>query len=175
MKCLALVTMVLFLCSAFCLADATDVQRLTLRELWRVGGEDEDVIFGRITDLKMHPDGSVYVANPSTDTVYVLDPSDGQLIHTIEDVGSKPVGVAASPDGFVYVTNRGSGEVTVIDAKQEPLKQVGKTKGSGQAERRSRKHRFHGAPDHLKKTFTDALNPYIMVAYAYRIPLNIVF
>jgi YVTN family beta-propeller protein len=67
------------------------------------------------------PDGSVYVANPSTNSMYVFDPSDGQLIQTIQDVGSKPVGVAVSPDGrFVYVTNRGSGELAVIDAVQDP-------------------------------------------------------
>ena len=77
------------------------------------------------------PDGSVYVANPSTNTVYVLDPFGDQRVHPIIDVGSeppldgdigsKPVGVAASPDGrFVYVTNRGTDEVTVIDAKQDP-------------------------------------------------------
>ena len=71
------------------------------------------------------PDGSVYVANPWKDTVYVLDPFGDQLIHTIHDVGSKPVGVAASPDGrFVYVTNRGSGEgrgeVTVIWVEEVP-------------------------------------------------------
>ena len=65
MKCLPLVTMILFLCSASGLAAADDVprtidddgptqgtQRLPLNELWRVGGEDDDLIFGRITDLQ---------------------------------------------------------------------------------------------------------------------------
>jgi YVTN family beta-propeller protein len=67
------------------------------------------------------PDGNVYVANPSANAVYVLDPCDGQLVHTIQGVVGRPVGVTASPDGrFVYVTNRKSGEVTVIDAKQDP-------------------------------------------------------
>jgi YVTN family beta-propeller protein len=77
------------------------------------------------------PEGNVYVANPSTNAVYVLDPFGdppvipirdvGSKSPIVGDVGSKPVGVAASPDGrFVYVTNRRTDEVTVIDAKQRP-------------------------------------------------------
>jgi YVTN family beta-propeller protein len=49
------------------------------------------------------PDGSVYVANPSTDTVYVLDPSDGQVINS-----------------FVCVTNRGNKTLTVIWVEEDP-------------------------------------------------------
>lgn len=67
------------------------------------------------------PEGLAYVANPSINAVYVLDPSDGQFVHTIQKVGTKPIGVAASPvDGFVYVTNQGSNDVAVIDANQDP-------------------------------------------------------
>jgi YVTN family beta-propeller protein len=78
---------------------------------------EESPYFG----VAITPGGAVYVANASTNTVYVLDPFGDQLIHMIEDVGIKPVGVAASPNGrFVYVTNRGSDNVAVIDAKGDP-------------------------------------------------------
>ncbi|MBN1842347.1 MAG: fibronectin type III domain-containing protein [Deltaproteobacteria bacterium] len=61
------------------------------------------------------PDGYVYVANPDANAVYVLDTSDGELIHTLE-AGKKPVGVTASPNGrFVYVTNWRDNTVSVID------------------------------------------------------------
>ena len=102
MKCLPLLTMVLFLCSAFGLADAADVprtidddgpaqgvQRLTFRELWRVGGDDEDVIFGRITDLKMHADGSVYVLDNQLCHVVVISP-DGEHLRNISRAGDGP-------------------------------------------------------------------------------------
>ncbi|UCD87841.1 MAG: fibronectin type III domain-containing protein [Desulfobacterales bacterium] len=87
---------------------------------------EESPYFG----VAITPEGAVYVANPSTNTVYVLDPFSDQPVHPIIDVGSKPpvegdiskpVGVAASPEGrFIFVTNRGTHEVTVIDAKQDP-------------------------------------------------------
>ena len=74
MKCQPFLTILLFLCAAAGLAAAAEVPRtidqdgpaqgvgpLALNELWRVGGEDEDVIFGRITDLVRHPDGRLLV------------------------------------------------------------------------------------------------------------------
>jgi len=81
-----------------------------------------DLFEGGYFGVAITPDGSVYVANPPTDTVYVLDPSDGQVINTIQHVGiNKPIGVAASPDGsFVCVTNRGNKTLTVIWVEEVP-------------------------------------------------------
>lgn len=114
MKCLSLATMVLFLCSALGLADAADVPRtidddgpvqgvqpLDLRELWRVGGEDEDVIFGRITDLKMHPDGSVYVLDNQLCHVVVIS-ADGEHLRDISREGDGP-GELRQPMGLVFL------------------------------------------------------------------------
>ena len=116
MKCLSLVTMALFLCSAFGLADAADVPRtidddgpaqgvqpLALRELWRVGGEDEDVIFGRITDLKMHPDGSVYVLDNQLCHVVVIS-ADGEHLRDISREGDGP-GELRQPMGLVFLAD----------------------------------------------------------------------
>jgi len=116
MKCLPLVTMVLFLCSAFGLTNAADVPRtidedgpaqgvqpLALRELWRVGGEDEDVIFGRITDLKMHPDGSVYVLDNQLCHVVVIS-AGGEHLRDISREGDGP-GELRQPMGLVFLAN----------------------------------------------------------------------
>ena len=44
------------------------VQPLVLEEEWRIGGEDEDVIFGRILDVARHPNGEVYVLDDGSET-----------------------------------------------------------------------------------------------------------
>jgi hypothetical protein len=116
MKRLPIVTMVMFLCSGFGLANAGDVPRtidddgpaqgaqpLALRELWRVGGEDEDVIFGRITDLKMHPDGSVYVLDNQLCHVVVIS-ADGEHMRDISREGDGP-GELRQPMGLVFLAD----------------------------------------------------------------------
>jgi hypothetical protein len=108
--------MVLFLYSAFGLPEAAAVPRtidddgpaqgvqpLTLHELWRVGGEDEDVIFGRIADLKMHPDGSVYVLDNQLCHVVVIS-SDGEHLRDISREGDGP-GELRQPTGLVMLAD----------------------------------------------------------------------
>ena len=64
---------------------------------------------GNLLGVAITPDGEVYVANPGADAVYIID-ADG-TVHTIDNIGVKPTGVAASPTGdYVYVTNRGDGQ-----------------------------------------------------------------
>jgi len=116
MKFIPLVTMMLLLCSVFCLAAAANVPRnidddgpaqgvrpLALRELWRVGGEDEDVIFGRITDLKMHPDGSVYVLDNQLCHVVVIS-ANGEHLRDISRDGDGP-GELRQPMGLVFLAD----------------------------------------------------------------------
>ena len=116
MKCLPLVTMTLFLCPAIGLAGATGVpctidedgpaqgvQSLALQELWRVGGEDEDVIFGRITDLKMGPDGSLYVLDNQLCHVVVIS-ADGEHLRDISREGDGP-GELRQPTGLVFLAD----------------------------------------------------------------------
>ena len=80
---------------------AQGVQQLALRELWRVGGEDEDVIFGRITDLKMHPDGSVYVLDNQLCHVVVVS-AEGEHLRDISREGDGP-GELRQPMGLVLL------------------------------------------------------------------------
>ncbi|KJY29347.1 hypothetical protein VR46_37185, partial [Streptomyces sp. NRRL S-444] len=57
---------------------------------------------------------SVYVANPGSNTVSVIDIASNTVTATI-DVGTFPQGVAVNPDS-AYVTNTNDGTVSVIDA-----------------------------------------------------------
>jgi len=78
------------------------VQPLDLHELWRVGGEDEDVIFGRVTDLKMHPNGDVYVLDNQVCHVVVIS-KDGEHLRDISRQGDGP-GELRQPMGLVFLT-----------------------------------------------------------------------
>jgi len=62
---------------------------LDLKELWRAGGEDEDVIFGRITDIKSGPDGTIYVLDNQLCQVQVFS-SDGQYLRSLSREGDGP-------------------------------------------------------------------------------------
>ncbi len=49
------------------------VQPLELTELWRVGGDDDDdIIFGRIVDLKRHANGNLYILDNQLCQVVVI-------------------------------------------------------------------------------------------------------
>ncbi len=116
MKHMFVATLTLLLCSAFSPADAAPVphtiddngpaegvQPLTLRELWRVGGEDEDLILGRVSDLEMHPDGSVYILDHQLCHVVVIS-TDGEHLRNISREGDGP-GEMRQPMGLVFLTD----------------------------------------------------------------------
>ena len=84
---------------------AIKIADLTIVDLIDLGVDLE----GNLLGVAITPDGEVYVANPGADAVYIID-ADG-TVHTIDNIGVKPTGVAASPTGdYVYVTNRGDGQ-----------------------------------------------------------------
>ncbi len=58
-----------------------------------------------------------YVANSNSGSVSVISVfgSSMDVVHTVENIGNEPFGVAVSPDGdYVYVTNYGGANVSVI-------------------------------------------------------------
>jgi hypothetical protein len=82
---------------------AQGVQPLALRELWRVGGDDEEVIFGRISDLMMHPDGDLYVLDNQLCHVVVIS-ADGEFLREISRQGDGP-GELRQPTGLVLLAD----------------------------------------------------------------------
>jgi hypothetical protein len=108
--------MVLCLCLPLCRAYAAGVPRiidddgpargarqLNLSELWRVGGEHEDVVFGRITDLKMGPDGTLYVLDNQLCHVVVISAA-GEHLRDISREGDGP-GELRQPMGLVFLAD----------------------------------------------------------------------
>lgn len=65
-------------------------ETLELKELWRVGGyDDEDVLFGVITDIIADRDGNFYMLDSQLNEVQVYAP-DGEYLRTIGREGEGP-------------------------------------------------------------------------------------
>ena len=139
MECSARVTAILLICSGFGLASAAGiphtidadgpaqgVRPLALRELWRVGGEDEDVMFGRIAGLKMHPDGSLYVLDNQLCHVVVLS-AEGEHLRDLSREGDgpgelrQPVGLVLLADNVLGVAMGFPGKLVTIGLDGTPI------------------------------------------------------
>jgi hypothetical protein len=90
--------------------------------VWRIppnGGTPEvfETGFTTIIDIEFADDGSLYVLQISTDSLFIAPPSPGALIRVAPD-GTRttvameelsfPGGLAIGPDGDIYVSNRGT-------------------------------------------------------------------
>ena len=64
-------------------------ETLELKELWRVGGEDDDVLFGVITDIIADRDGNFYLLDAQLSEIQVYSP-DGEHRRTIGRAGEGP-------------------------------------------------------------------------------------
>jgi len=77
------------------------VKILALEELWRIGGEDEDVIFGRIVDVERHPNGEVYILDNQMCHVVVIS-DNGEHLRDLSRQGDGP-GELRQPMGLVFL------------------------------------------------------------------------
>jgi hypothetical protein len=79
------------------------LQTLNLSELWRAGGEDEDVIFGRIVDIKRGPDGNTYVLDNQLCQVGVFSP-EGEHLRDLSREGDGP-GELRQPVELAFISD----------------------------------------------------------------------
>lgn len=73
----------------------------TLEELWRVGGDDGDLIFGAIVEAVADPEGNVYLFDHHMKQVEVISP-DGEHVGTLSREGSGP-GEVRQPRDLVFL------------------------------------------------------------------------
>ena len=112
------------------------VQRVSLREVWRVGGEDEDYLFGLVPRVETDGAGNVYVLDSQMCQVSVFDPS-GEFLRTLFREGEGP-GEIRSPrdmmvmgDGRVGLIQEFPGTISFVDAQGDPAGRmnIGSTEG----------------------------------------------
>ncbi len=98
--------------------DPCHVKRPSHREVLEFGYTVpiEDRRYKTPVNLAVSPNGDrLYVVCQYSDSVVVIDPATGSILHEIE-VGRRPHGIAVSPDGStLYVTNRMGDSLSVID------------------------------------------------------------
>jgi len=69
--------------------------------------------------VEFSTDGSrAYVANGRGGTVSVIDTRSDSVVATIEDIGTRPWGIALTDGGKLYTANGPSGNVTVVDTEK---------------------------------------------------------
>ncbi len=142
MKTLAAIVTTLTILPVLCFAADSNVPRtidtdgpaegvvpLELTELWRVGGEEGELIFGRITDVTRHPDGNIYVLDNQLCQVTALSP-DGEYLDTISREGDgpgelrQPMAVTFLSDEILGVGLGFPGKLTSLALNGDPIKSI---------------------------------------------------
>jgi len=81
-------------------APASGMVAASLQELWRIGGEDDEIIFGSVANIRPDAVGNLYLLDGQLAVVHILDP-DGQWLRTIGGEGDGPGEVRRPSDMFV--------------------------------------------------------------------------
>lgn len=98
---------------------------ITPLELWRAGGDDEDVIFGVVRDIAVDDAGNVYLLDVQLNQVHVFD-KDGVFLRDIGREGEgpgefrQPASMFIMPDGRIAVVQRMPGKIILLNPDGTP-------------------------------------------------------
>ena len=98
---------------------------VTLKELWRVGGDDEEVLLGMIAQLLHDEDGNVYALDSQLSEIRVFS-SSGQLVRTIGREGEGPgefrngSDIYMGPGGILGVVQVFPGKIVLLQRDGTP-------------------------------------------------------
>jgi hypothetical protein len=99
---------------------------LDLKELWRVGGdEEEEYLFGVLTQIASDEEGNIYLLDAQLNQVLVFSP-DGEYLKSIGREGEgpgefrRPSDMFVTVDGNVAVIQRMPGKVILLTADGDP-------------------------------------------------------
>ncbi len=101
------------------------VRSLFFEELWRAGGEDEDILFGRVIRAATDGAGNIYLLDAQLAHVEVFDP-EGVHLRTISREGEgpgeirQPADMVFLPDGNFGIVSRFPGRLTILTLEGEP-------------------------------------------------------
>ncbi len=98
---------------------------VTLEELWRAGGQDDETIFGSIVAATTDEDGNIYLLDAQLSTVHVYSP-EGEFLRTLSREGEGPGEIQRGedilflPDGTIGVAHFFTGKVVRFDKDGVP-------------------------------------------------------
>jgi hypothetical protein len=99
---------------------ADGVTTLTPQELWRAGGDDEDVIFGVVREVAIDDAGNVYLLDVQLNQVHVFD-RDGNFLRAIGREGEgpgefrRPSSMFVMPDGRIAIVQAMPGKIILLN------------------------------------------------------------
>jgi len=107
-------------------AEAPDgLEVVHLEEMWRAGGEDDEIFFGHVFRAEGDADGNVYLLDTQLSEVPVFSP-DGEHVKTLSREGEGPgesrgpAGLSMLPDGNLGILQRFPGTIVKIDLDGTP-------------------------------------------------------
>ncbi|MBU1700777.1 MAG: hypothetical protein KJ970_20430 [Candidatus Eisenbacteria bacterium] len=98
-----------------------------LEEIWRVGGDQGDILFGTVTEATTDSDGNVYILDTQLCHVVVISPS-GEYLRTISGEGDGP-GEVRRPRDLVFLDDGTLGILELFPAKFIKLSSSGEPRG----------------------------------------------
>jgi len=96
-----------------------------LEELWRAGGDDEEVLFGLITQVISDDDGNVYLLDTQLSEVQVFT-AEGEQLETLSRQGegpgetNSPVDMLFMPDGSIGLVQSFPGKIVKVALNGDP-------------------------------------------------------
>lgn len=100
---------------------------ITPKELWRAGGEDdEDVLFGMISQITSDDQGTVYALDAQLNQVMVFSPA-GEYLRSIGREGEgpgefqRPSDLFLTADGNIAVMQRMPGRIVMLTPEGDPV------------------------------------------------------
>ena len=94
-------------------------------QMWRIGADEEDTLFGLIEDALVDEDGNVLLLDTVLSTIYVVDQS-GEIVRTVGREGDGPGEFRFAremeflPDGTIGVMEMMPGKIVVLDRDGTP-------------------------------------------------------
>jgi hypothetical protein len=105
------------------------IEQLALTADWRVGGDDDDILFGQVIRAAVDGGGNVYLLDAQLCHVEVFSP-EGEHLRTLSREGEgpgeirEPADMIFMPDGTFGILTRFPGRLTKLNADGDPVGQL---------------------------------------------------
>lgn len=95
------------------------------QQMWRIGGDDEDVLFGLIDDALVDEQGNTFLLDSVLSTIYVVNPA-GEIVRSVGGEGDGPGEFRFAqeliflPGGEIGIMEMMPGKIVVVDRAGTP-------------------------------------------------------